>query len=429
MKQRIRRAILAAGAAACFSPAVTNAFDAVDEILWPYRGTFPAYPAEPPDGKTVHFSAFTGLMHDDNLVRLSDSTDAQTVLGTSARSDNIWRYGASLDANIPISRQNILVNARIEQRDYNRFDALDHTAYKVGAGWNWTVGNDWSGDVGYLRDHYLSSLADIQRQVKDMIDLDNFYANVGYRIDARWRVRGGLDFRRYDHSDSSQTALDNRTSSFVVGADYLTPSNNSIGAQFRYTKGNYPNQQAVAVGAGSVPVDNEYKEYETSAVARWIVTGKSTFTGRAGYTKREHEQVSQRDFSGFTGRLGYDWFVANKTLLNFQLYREIGSYVDTQASYVVNQGGSFGPAWAPTEKLIFQGRLVYEKRDYKGDPGFVASGTSREDTFRGLRLSGGWAPRRNVEIVISADYGDRSSNVVGRDYDFTSVLANARLLF
>src|SRR5262249_27044703 len=155
-----------------------------------------------------------------------------------------------------------------------------------------------------------------------MIDLDYLYANAGYRIDARWRVRGGLDFRRYEHSDATQIALDNRTYSYVVGADYVTPSDNSVGGQFRYTKGNYPNPQPIPAGT-TTALDNDYKEYETSAVARWVVTGKSTFNGRLGYSKREHDQATQRDFSGVTGRLVYDWFVANKTLLNFALYREI----------------------------------------------------------------------------------------------------------
>ena len=414
MKQRVRHVILAAGIAACCSPAVSSAFDAVDEVLWPDRGTFPAYPAEPPDGRTVRFSAYTGLMHDDNVLRLPDN-----AIAPNGRSDTIFRLGAALDANIPISRQNILVNARVERRDYDRYDVLDHTAYRGNAAWNWTVGNDWSGDVGYLRDHYLSSLADIQRPLKDMIDLDYFYANAGYRIDARWRARAGYEYRRYEHDEPTQTALDTHTNSVIVGADYLTSAQNSVGAQFRYGEGSYPNQQL-----------NDYKEYETSAVARWVVTGKSTFTGRLGYTKREHDFVPQRDFSGVTGRLVDHWFVANKTLLNFALYREIGSYIDTQSSYVINQGGSFGPAWAPTEKLIFQARLVYEKRDYEGSPATAVPGTiTREDTFKGIRLSGGWTPRRNIEIVVSVDHGNRDSNITSSSYDFTSVLANAKLKF
>ena len=178
-------------------------------------------------------------------------------------------------------------------------------------------------------------------------------------------------------------------------------------------------------------VDNEFKEYETSAVARWVVTGKSTFTGRVGYTERKHEQVPQRDFNGWTGRLEYDWFVANKTLLNFAVWHEIASYADLQASYVVSEGVSFGPAWAPTEKLILQAKLIHENRDYQGDPGFVASTATplREDKFDGVRLSAGWTPRRWIELVVSVDHGKRDSNVVGREYDFTSVLGNARVRF
>src|SRR5262245_19422413 len=97
MKQGVRRVILAAGIAACFRPAASRAFDAVDEILWPDRGTFPAYPAEPPDGRTVRFSAYTGLMHDDNVLRVPDN-----AVTPNGRSDNIFRLGASLDANIPV---------------------------------------------------------------------------------------------------------------------------------------------------------------------------------------------------------------------------------------------------------------------------------------------------------------------------------------
>jgi exopolysaccharide biosynthesis operon protein EpsL len=425
MKERVRQLVLAAGVAACCSPSVSSAFQAVDEMLWPERGVFPAYPAEPADGRTIRYSVFSGLLHDNNLFRLSDSADPVTAIGSSERSDTIFRVGAGIDANLPISRQNILLNARFELREFDRFDLLDHTAYRFGGAWNWRVGNDWEGLLGYQRDHYLSGLADIQRAVKDMITTDHAYGSAAYRIDARWRVRGGLDFWRYEHGDASQLTLDNRTGSLVIGGDYVTPANNSIGAQFRYTEGKYPNQ--------ILTINNDYKEYETSAVARWVVTGKSTFTGRVGYTKREHEQFAQRDFDGLTGRLEYDWFVANKTLLNFALYREIGSYIDTNASYVVNQGGSFGPAWAPTDKVILQARLVHEKRDYQGEPVVAVVGVpQREDTFRGIRVSAGWAPRRSVEVVLSAEHGDRNSNVsfpIDRSYDYTSYLANVRLRF
>src|SRR5690606_21074763 len=102
---------------------------------------------------------------------------------------------------------------------------------------------------------------------------------------------------------------------------------------------------------------------ETSLVARWAATGKSTFEARAGYTRREHDQVPQRDFDGFTGRLDWDWFIANKTLLNVAIWRQLNSLELADAAYAVTEGWGLGPAWAPTVKLVFQARYFDEDRD------------------------------------------------------------------
>jgi hypothetical protein len=239
-------------------------------------------------------------------------------------------------------------------------------------------------------------------------------------------VRGGLDWWKYDHAEPTRAVIDLRTTSGTVGVDYVTPAFNSIGAQFKYTEGSYANLQPV----GALLVDNSFREYEASAVAHWIVTGKSVLDGRIGYTKREHKQLPQRDFDGLTGRLSYDWFVASKTVLNFAVWRETLGYTDVTASYVVSKGASFGPSWAPTAQLVFQGRLVHEKRDFSGAPGLVLGiGPQSKDTFNGVRLSAGWTPRRFIELVVAADKGERSSNTVGRDYDYTAVMANAKLRF
>lgn len=405
-----------------FVSAPAASFQSIETLFWPESGRFPAYTPEPPDGHIAKFSVFTGLMHDSNLFRLSDNANPA--------SDTIARFGARVDAALPVSRQRILFIAEVDRRDYDNFGFLDHTAYRLGGTWKWLAGSQWSGDLAYGRRKYLSSFGEQspqQARFKDMITADRAYATAIYQVTARWRGRGALDWWQFNHSNPSQTDLDNRTGSGTIGFDYITPANNSVGGQFKYTDGNYYNRQQVTPG---VFVDNQYREHETSLVAHWIVTGKSTLDARVGYTKREHEQLPQRDFGGFTGRLSYDWFVGAKTILNFALWRELRSIEDLTASYVVAQGGSFGPSWAPTDKIVVQGRFVYEKRDYDGDPGFVLTGgPQQQETFRGLNLSMGWTPRRSIELAIAAERGDRSSNVAGRDYDYTAVMGNAKFRF
>lgn len=410
--------MLVAAALMCCSTTAA-ALETLDEIYWPETGKFPAYPLEP-DPRTLVFSVFGGYDRDSNVFRLSDTSPTP-----GPRSDYVYRAGAGIRAEIPAGRQRIVLEARAQLHEYNRFDLLDHTSYGVGGTWKWEIGNQWNGEVGIARRHFLGSLDDIQAPVKDMITEDRAFVTAGYLVTPRWRVRGGLEWIKWNH-ESVRSELDARIFAGTAGLDYVTPANNSIGGQVKVSEGEYPNSQAVATAL----VVNDYREIEVSAVAHWIITGKSTLDARLGYTKREHDQVPQRDFDGFTGRVNLDWFVAAKTLLNFAIWREIQSTEEAAASYVLSEGWGVGPAWAPTIKLVFQARYLRENREFKGDPGLVlVGGVPREDSFDGFSLTAGYTPVRNVHLSVGAEWGERSSNVVGRDFDYRLIVANARIRF
>lgn len=415
-------------------PAMAAGFETTQDIVWPEEGNYPAYPREP-DERPVRFSVSGGYYYDDNVFRLSDG--APLPAGVTEKSDNIYRLGVGMRADLPISRQRLLIDARIDNYTFDRYSELDHVDYLAGVAWRWVAGQRLSGDVGYNRRRYLGDLGEIQAPVRDLITQDRAFARAGFRVTPRWRVRGGLEWVKYDHGDASRSTLDLETNSYTIGLDYVTPANNSVGAQFRYIQGDYPNRQTF----GGVPVVNDFDEYETSAVLHWILTGKSVFDARLGYTKREHDQVPERDFDGFTGRLTLSWEAGAKTLIAGSAWREIrsveelGTLEQAAASYVLSTGASIGPSWAPTSKLVFELKAVYEKRQYEGDPGPAfnvfpgAPGVQREDTFNGLRVAAGYTPRRNLRFSLAAERGDRDSNIQFRDYDYTRISANARFQF
>ena len=415
---------IAAGLALCL-PATAYALQVMDEMRWPETGSFPAYPIES-DGRQVRFSVLGAVDWDSNPFRLSDGTDPQTTLGSAEKSDTVGRYGVGLKADLPAQRQRVLLDAQVARHDYHRFDVLDHTAYRAAAAWKWQAGERWGGDIGYSRRQFLASLAELQAPIRDLVVEDRAYLGGGYRATPRWRVRGAADWIRWDHDEPTRQTLDATIVSGTLGLDYVTPLANSVGGQLKYSAGDYPNREVVA---GSL-VDNSYTELEGSVVAHWVATGKSTLDGRVGYTARRHDQVPERDFDGATGRLAYGWFIGAKTLLDFSAWREIQSTEDVSASYILAQGWGIGPAWAPTVKLVFQAKYVREDRDYRGDPGIALSGTpEREDTFRGIAVAAGYAPRRFIRFALGAQFGERTSNVVGRDYDYNAVSATANLLF
>jgi len=424
------RVLRTAGIAALLClPAVAAGFEMTEDILWPDDGRFPGYPQEA-DTRTVHFFVSGGIYHDDNIFRLSDSA---TVPAGVSKSDTIYRIGARLRADIPISRQRIILDGRVDNYTFDKNGLLDHVDYRGSARWAWQAGPLVSGDLGYSRRRYLGDLGEINAPLKDMITEDRIFGSAGFMVTPRWRIRGGADWGEWDHSAATRQTLNLEVTSVTVGLDYVTPLNNHVGVQHKQSHGKYPNRQTVS---GTTTVANSYDEGETSAVLRWNITGKSVLNARAGYTKREHDEVPARDFDGFTGRVNLDWEAGAKTLLHGAVWREIRSVDElatleqAAASYVLSTGLSIGPSWAPTSKLVFEAKYIHEKREYEGDPGpSFGTGVQREDTFNGLRLAAGYAPRRNIRFSLAYERGDRDSNITLRDYEYNRVSANARFQF
>lgn len=415
-------------------PAVAAGFEMTEDVLWPDDGRFPGYPQEA-DPRPVQFFVSGGLYYDDNIFRMSDSA---AVPPGFSKSDTIYRVGARVRADIPVSRQRIVLDGRVDNYAFDKNGLLDHLAYLGSARWLWQAGPLFSGDLGYGRRRYLGDLGEINAPIKDLVTEDRVFGSAGFMVTPRWRVRGGADWTKWDHGEATRSSLDLRVTSVTVGLDYVTPLNNSFGVQHKQSQGEYPNRQFVT---GTTTVANGYDEAETSAVLRWGLTGKSVLNVRAGYTKREHDEVPARDFDGFTGRASLDWEAGAKTLVNAAVWREIrsveelGTLEQAAASYILSTGASIGPSWAPTSKLVFQAKYVYEKRAYEGDPGPAfgvfpgGAGIQREDTLNGLRLAAGYAPRRNIRLSVALERGDRDSNIALRDYEFSRVSANARLQF
>ena len=420
------------GVAAVLSlPTAATAFERVEDIQWPEDGRFTGYPAET-DPRPVRFNVSGGVYHDDNILRLSDGA---AVPAGAHRSDTIFRVGLGLNANLPVSQQRILIDANVDNYTYDNNSRLDHLAYRGSGTWRWQAGQRLSGDLGYSRRRYLGDLGEIQAPVRDMITEDRIFGSAGFMVTPRWRVRGGGDWRKYDHSEATRSEFDLKITSGTVGLDYVTPLNNSIGVQYRQSHGEYDNRQAVAPGT---TVANTYDEYETSGVLRWNIGPKSMLNARAGYTKREHDEAPARDFDGFTGRLSLDWAAGAKTVINGSAWREIrsveefGTLEQAAASYILSTGMSVGPSWAPTSKLVFEARYIHETREYEGDPSLTLPGSAgirREDTFNGLRLAAGYTPVRSVRLSLAYERGDRDSNIPLRDYDYNRVSANAQFRF
>jgi hypothetical protein len=421
-----------AGALLVVVPTVATAFEAVDTLPYPSRSS--AFPAYAPDvaRRQGSYWAQAGLMYDSNIFRLPTGLDPRAFLRGS-RGDTVMRLGAgaSYDQRI-FGRQNLFLSARGEYYDFVEYNAMDHFAYGLTGEWRSEWGNDLTTAVGVDRTRRLVDAAEIRRPVATYVVSDRLLGRAAYSLLADWRVRVSAEATRGQREsegradDDPRGALELEGSGVTVGTDYVTPLGNAIGVEVRRS-----------TGEATVPafVDPtfafdaaEFVEREVAGTLTYVAGVTLRLTGRLGRTNREYSNFGGRDFNGTTYRTGLEYRPGNKTVLALDLYRTPQSIIDVAASHVLVTGTSFGVSWAPTIKLVFSGRMIHERRQYS-DPASVVAEGARDETARVFRLGAGWEPRRFVELSAGIEYGERSTNILFRDYDYWQWTINAAARF
>jgi hypothetical protein len=391
-------------------PASALAFDTVDALPWPSTGLF-GYPGDPIRPWSI--SAYAGTMYDTNVRRDDTGETADWI----SRAGVSGRYAARV-----VGRQSIALDGYGEYRSYGELSQFDHFAYGLRGAWLWELGNQLSGVASVSRTHRLSDLAETRVDEKEMITADRFDLTGAYRFHPDWRLTGGVGTTRSAHEGREET----RAFGARGGIAYVSPLGNAIGLEVRYAEGDAPEDEA---GIGSFP-DNEYEENEVALTLAYVLTTQIRLRGRLGHTERTYSQLPVSNFSGTTGRGAIEWRPSVKALLTLEAYREPDSVIDVDALYVDLRGVGVGLAWAATYKLVFSVRASSERRVYKGDVLAASSGLPpRDETTRIVRFGVGWEPERRWQLSTSVDFGNRDSNILGNDYDYTAYTANIRYTF
>jgi hypothetical protein len=409
MKNLQRRATALAAALSLTAAPTARAFEAVDAIPWPSLGAFPAYPPE--EGRPIDVWAHAGVIHDSNVLRTQ----------TNEQSDNIARVGGGMTLDQRVyGRQRVRLDARADYYKYDKLTTLDHWAYALAGDWLWEIGNNLSGEVIAGYDRRQVDLGETLQERLDLVTTKIARATAGYLISPRFRLRGAVEGSDTDRQQNRTTNV--RTTGARVGADYVSPLGNTIGLEYRDTKGVAPNAEFVPQLGRFV--DNDFHERELSVVSTYALGTRLRSSIRLGHTRRDYSDVPERGFNDNTGAVTVDWVPGNKTVLRFEAYRFPRSIADVSASHEVQKGIAFGPRWAMTSKTVLSARLLREERVFSGDPGVVAGAVKRDEIYRIARFAFGWEPQHFWQMGVALDVGERDSNIDGRNYQYTAVMAS-----
>jgi exopolysaccharide biosynthesis operon protein EpsL len=370
---------------------------------------------------TLQFYASENVQRDSNPFRLSDSANAQALIGTPSRSDTIAVTTLGVKLNKPVGLQRFEFDVNLEDHRYKRFTNLDFTGVNYAAAWRWSFTPSLHGNLTSDRREYVDTTADVQnfgqlnRRTTRSTLLD-----AEYEVDGAWRVLGGV-FDRVSTSSQPTFEGDSKVRGLEVGARRVFSSGTSLAYRYRNGRGE-SSDIAQAAPAG------DFKDREHEVRLDWAPTGKTTVQARLAHFDRAHDALAARDFSGVVGQADVNWAVTGKTSVFWGAARELGSYQTNTSSYYQGYRFFVAPTWRATEKIAVRLRYDHGVRDFRGAaPGFAA--IDRRDTTRLASLALEWQAARALKLVGSVQRDKRTSSAPGVDYVSNSVGVLAQLSF
>jgi exopolysaccharide biosynthesis operon protein EpsL len=176
------------------------------------------------------------VTHDSNVFRLSDSANAQALIGTPDRDDTVAVTTAGFKINKPYGLQRFELDAGVEDHHYSRFSYLDFTAVNYAAAWRWSFTPALHGNLTTDRSEYVDPYADVQArgQINRRTNRSTVF-DAEYELDGAWRLVGGLFERTSSNSQPFTFEGDSKVHGGEAGVRYVYPSGTSMAYRFKRT--------------------------------------------------------------------------------------------------------------------------------------------------------------------------------------------------
>jgi len=155
-------------------------------------GFTPATSANALWGDRLELFVAEAVTHDDNVFRISSQSDPAAVLGSPSKGDTYRTTSFGFNLDVPVSRQRFLGGLTLNNTNSTAFTVLNFDGHDGRAVWQWQIGNELSGQLGYTETLALASLANIQSGVQSStpqsLKAQRTFFNAGYRVTPRWEL-------------------------------------------------------------------------------------------------------------------------------------------------------------------------------------------------------------------------------------------------
>lgn len=362
------------------------------------------------------FHPFVGIAYtyDDNLLRLPDDYP-----GFGQRSDRMLQGTAGLLFERTYSRQQLYAQAKLTKVKFDHFSQLDYDGKDAQARWKWQLGDAFSGTLEGAYVQTLAPYTDFHGDERNLRTQHRTHADIAWLVHPSWRLRAATGRDRFQYELAAQR-FNNRTERLAeAGIDFVSRRGNYVGVVARRLEGEFPNKRVV----GGTVIDEDFEQDELKARVSWRTSGITTLDVLAGYARRKHAVLGERDAGGANGRITLGYLPSGKTRITVAVYREFTPMEGSIVSYSLNKGASVSAIYAMTGKTRLNASYSREQRDYVARVA-LPQGIELSDTLTNAQLGMTYEATRNIQLSLSGFRQQRSSGGVG----FGSFIANGATL-
>lgn len=382
--------------------------------------------AADPNERNVTVRLGEKLTREDNLYRLPAGTEPADLLGGDVRrEDVVSSTTAALAARWEQGGQAVVLDTSVAANRFADNPDLDNTSGRGALDWNWRLGGRWSGQTGGRRERSLAGFANSAALEKDVFDTITYHVDtrldVGPRLLATARARESTT----THDSDARRRDDAQIEAASVGLEYRSPSENSLGLEYRGARATFPGQPLVTAAASA----SDYEERGASVNLGYVLTDKVSFKGSVGYVERTYELAPRGDFSGDVWNAALTWSPTESTQVSFQRFRELKAHLDAESDHFVSDGEGVTATWFPIDKLGLSVQVSREDQRYIGaDVDELVDPTRHDEPLiGGFKVT--YLPRERASFEIAYRQETRESNRLRYDYDAAAVSISGEVKF
>ncbi len=373
------------------------------------------------DTSPYYVGASAAYTQQANLLRLGDS---QTTPAGYSRSDSITTTALLAGFDQPFGRQRARADLSLQNNRYRSNSIYNNQSYAASAGLDWTTIERVSGKLEGSVNRSLSSFnnyyglsAVTQRNLQTV---SNVNADVNVGLVTEYSLLLNLGHRSISNSLDLPLvkARDFNQDNGSVGVRWMPRSSTFVGLSLGHSVGRYPNYLQTAAGLQA----DRFKQDSIDLTTSLRPSGASGYDARLSYSKTHYDLNAQRNFSGLTGNLGWQWQPHSRLRVDTRLSRNTGqnSYglfdvfglpASSDYSQVTNTFRLKGD-YEVTGKISATAALQLADRHIVNtvqDPIFPSQASGRD---RSTTLSAGsrWAPVRSVLLGCDLSRERRSAS-------------------